>query len=87
MEFDELVKEPIGVYFDANPALAGILDKVTSKLETFPPDPNYFKDPKPSLHDMRIWLTVSDGHLRFMLKVEYRLDKKTCFIVDFDPKS
>lgn len=87
VEFDEPVKEPLRQYSDANPELVGVLAKIASKLETFPPDPDYFEDPKPSLHDMRIWLTVSEGHLRFMLKVEYRLDKMTCFIVDFDPKS
>jgi hypothetical protein len=87
VEFDNPVKPKVEDYCKKHPTVVGILKEVVSKLGTFPPDPNYFDNPKPSLHDMRIWLTKSDGSLRFMLKVEYRLNQKTCFIVDFLPKS
>ena len=87
VEFDDPVKPKVETYYKKHPTVIGVLEKIVSKLETFPPDPDYFEDPKPSLHDMRIWLTVSEGSLRFKLKVEYRLDQKTCFIVEFVPKS
>lgn len=87
VEFEESVQPKIEAYHRQHPAVAGILEKVVSKLETFPPDKDYFENPRPSLHDMRIWLTVSEGRLRFTLKVEYRLEPQTCFIVEFLPKS
>ena len=87
VDFDDPLKPKIEDYSGKHPSIVGVLDKVVSKLETFPPDRDYFENPRPSLHDMRIWLTVSDGALRFLLKVEYRLDQKTCFIVEFVPKS
>jgi len=87
VEFDELVKPKIEVYYEQHPSIVSVLDKVVSKLETFPPDPDYFEKPRPSLHDARMWVTVSEGRLRFMLKVEYWLAQKTCFIVEFLPKS
>ena len=87
VEFEESVQPKVESYHHQHPAVAGMLEKVVSKLETFPPDEHYFKNPRPSLHDMRIWLTVSEGRLRFLLKVEYRLEQKTCFIVEFLPKS
>lgn len=85
--FDDSIKTKVEAYYKKHPTIVGVLEKVVSKLETFPPDKDYFDNPKPSLHDMRIWLTVSEGSLRFLLKVEYRLDQKTCFIVEFIPKS
>lgn len=87
VEFEESVKPTIADYAKHMPTVIGVLEKVVSELETFPPNPEYFRDPRPSMHDMRIWLTVSDGRLRFNLKVEYRLDSKACYIVDFRPKS
>jgi hypothetical protein len=87
VEFEDSVKPQVSFYYSKHPSLMSVLEKIVSKLETFPPDDQYFKDPKPSLHDMRIWLTISEGVLRFRLKVEYRLDQKICFIVEFTPKS
>ena len=87
VKFDDPVEPKIEDYYKKHSSIVSVLEKVVSKLETFPPDPDYFENPKPSLHDMRIWLTISDGALRFLLKVEYRLAQKTCFIVDFVPKS
>lgn len=87
VEFEESVQPRVEAYYQKHPAVAGVLEKVVSKLETFPPDGNYFKNPRPSLHDMRIWLTVSEGRLRFRLKVEYRLELRTCFIVEFMAKA
>jgi hypothetical protein len=85
--FEDSVKPKVEGYHAKRPMMVGVLERVVSRLETFPPDDHYFKNPRPSLHDMRIWLTVSEGRLRFMLKVEYRLELKTCFIVQFVPKS
>lgn len=87
VEVDEPIKPKIAEYSAKHPTVISVLEKVVSKLETFPPDPDFFDDPKPSLHDMRIWLTVTDGSLRFVLKVEYRLDQEKCFIVEFLAKS
>ena len=87
VDFDSSIEPKVSEYCAKNPVIVGLLKKIVSKLETFPPDPDFFKDPKPSLHDMRIWLTVTEGNVRFMLMVEYRLDPKKCFIVDFDAKS
>jgi hypothetical protein len=86
VEFEDGATPQVSVYCSRHPSIVSVLEKVVLKLETFPPDDRYFEDPRPSLHDMRIWLTVSEGSLRFRLKVEYRLDQKTCFIVDFAPK-
>jgi hypothetical protein len=86
VEFDDAVLDGIAEYAERSPMVIGVLERVVSKLAIFPPDPAFFLDPRPSFHDMRIWLTVSEGNLRFLLKVEYRLDSKTCFIVDFQPK-
>jgi hypothetical protein len=87
VEFEESVKPKVEAYHAKHPFVAGVLGKVVLKLETFPPDDHYFENPRPSLHDMRIWLTVSEGRLRFLLKVEYRFEQKTCFIVGFIPRS
>lgn len=87
VEFDDAVKPKIEDYYKKHSSIVSVLEKVVSKLETFPPDPDYFDNPKPSLHDMRIWLTHSEGNVRFMLQVEYRLNQGTCFIVEFVPKS
>lgn len=85
--FEDSVTDQVGTYHRQHPMMVGLLERVVSKLKTFPLDDHYFKDPRPSLHDMRIWLTVTEGRLRFMLKVEYRLEPSICFIVDFVPKS
>jgi hypothetical protein len=87
VKFEDMAMDVVEGYVERFPMVLGVLEKVVSKLETFPPDPSFFLDPRPSLHDMRIWLTVSEGNLRFVLKVEYRLDSKICFIVDFRSKS
>jgi hypothetical protein len=87
VEFEDSIQSRVAAYYKKHPTIVGVLEKVVSKLETFPPDENYFENPRPSLHDMRIWLTVSEGRLRFVLKVEYRLEPKTCFIVEFVPRS
>ncbi len=87
VEFDDPVKPKIEDYSAKHPTVIGVLERVVSKLETFPPDPDFFEAPQPSLHDMRIWLTITDGSLRFVLKVEYRLDQEKCFITEFFAKS
>ena len=87
VEFEEGITPQVSVYYLKHPSVISVLENIVSALETFPPDDKYFEDPRPSLHDMRIWLTVSEGSLWFRLKVEYRLDQKTCFIVHFVPKS
>jgi hypothetical protein len=55
VEFDNPVKPKIKNYYEEHPSIVGVLEKITSKLETFPPDSDYFENPRPSLHDMRIW--------------------------------
>lgn len=50
VEFEESVQPKVEAYHHKHPAVAGVLEKVVSKLETFPPDENYFQNPRPSLH-------------------------------------
>ena len=66
---------------DENPVLEGVLRRLLKELETFPPNEKWFKETKRSLLEGGIWLTLSEGHLRIRLFVEYRRHEGVCWVV------
>ena len=63
-----------------------LISKATTALKTFPPDDSIFTDPMPSLDNLHIWLVVTLGHKKILLKAQYRLDEKVCAVTDIGVK-
>src|SRR5665213_1762288 len=69
-----------------NRILLELLELTVLKLETFPPDPDFFEEPKPWFQDITIWVTVTRNHRKVSLKAQYRLSEKKCVIVEMKIK-
>ncbi len=66
--------------------LIDLISKAALVLKTFPPDDNFFTDPRPSLDNLHIWLVVSVGHKKVLVKAQYRLDEHICWITELGLK-
>ena len=69
-----------------NRLLLELLELTVEKLETFPPDPDFFDDPKPWFQDVTIWVTVTRTHRKVQLMAQYRLSERQCVIVEMKIK-
>jgi hypothetical protein len=69
-----------------NRLLLELLQLTVEKLETFPPDPDFFEDPKPWFQDIYIWVTVTRNHRKVILMAQYRLSERKCVIVEMKIK-
>src|SRR5579859_2946928 len=64
-----------------NRLLLELLELTVEKLETFPPDPDFFEEPKPWFQDIHIWVTVTHKHKKVALMAHYRQSEHKCVVI------
>lgn len=69
-----------------NRLLLELLELTVEKLETFPPDPDFFEDPKPWFQDVHIWATLTHKHKKVTLMAHYRQSEHKCVIIEMKIK-
>lgn len=70
----------------SNRLVLEITEKAFEVLTTFPPNDSFFTDPRPSLQDLTVWLVVTLPHKKVLIKAEYRLEERRCWVTEFGIK-
>ena len=65
-----------------NRLLMELLELTVEKLETFPPDPEFFEDPRPWFQDVHVWATVTHKHKKVTLMAHYRQGEHKCVVIE-----
>jgi len=61
--------------------LKDVYDRLKSKLTTYPPDHNYFSNPRLDLQGLVFWVKSENGQL--LIRAKYVVWAKTCVIDKF----
>jgi len=80
----ESVKKKIGLVFkkaEETKVLRDIYDRLKSKLTTYPPDQNYFSNPRADLKSQYFWVKSENGQI--LVRAKYFMWAETCVIDKF----
>jgi len=69
-----------------NRLLLELFEKTVEKLETFPPDPDFFTEPEIWFHDIHVMVTTTHHHKKITLMAHYRFYDHKCVIVELKIK-
>ncbi len=82
VRIDDGINPKLVDIFKKHPLLQKPFFTFLDELKTFPPNADHFKEPMRSYYEEGVWVTITDGHIRLALLVEYRKHEQTCWVVE-----
>jgi hypothetical protein len=83
---EDYIESVLGPHGKENRLLLELLELTVEKLETFPPDPDFFEEPRPWFQDVHIWATLTHRHKKVTLMAHYRQGEHKCVIIEMKIK-